>query len=80
MKKLLKENEELKTRRISRRSAEANPCDHHQVCLLQKDRKIGILRKHIAMKRELAQQEQERLRRDTEIRQRENEGYNGTCR
>ena len=50
------------------------------ICFVQKDRKIDILRKHIAMKRELAQQEQERLRRDTEIRQRETDGYNGTCR
>ena len=50
------------------------------MCSVQKDRKIGILRKHIAMKRELAEREQERLRRDTEIRQRENDGYNGTCR
>merc|ERR1712062_529219 len=48
--------------------------------IAEKDRKIGILRKHIAMKRELAEQDQERLRRDTEIRQRENDGYNGTCR
>ena len=32
------------------------------------------------MKRELAEREQERLRRDTEIRQREADGYNGTCR
>ena len=53
---------------------------YNKLCLLQKDRKIGILRKHIAMKREVAQREQERLRRDTEIRQRETEGYNGTCR
>jgi len=48
--------------------------------IAEKDRKIDILKKHIVMKRELAQREEERLRRDTETRQREESNYNGTCR
>lgn len=84
LKKLLKENEELQ-KDIAEVSWDyiitvREGRHHHRICLLQKDRKIGILRKHIAMKRELAEREQERQRRDTEIRQRENDGYNGTCR
>lgn len=50
------------------------------ICFVQKDRKIDILRKHIAMKREMAEREQERQRRDTEPSQREDGNYNGTCR
>ena len=52
---------------------------------MQKDRKIDLLRKHIAMKRELA----EREAREAEAREREENGGgeagvvvapNGTCR
>ena len=48
--------------------------------MVQKDRKIDILRKHIAMKRELAQREEERQRREAETKERGEGNYNGTCR
>ena len=57
------------------------------ICFVQKDRKIDLLRKHIAMKRELA----EREAREAEARDRDRDGNgggdtgvvvagNGTCR
>ena len=44
-------------------------------CFIQKDRKIDVLRKHIAMKRE-----QERLKLESESVGREESNYNGVCR